>query len=97
MESAPVPPMTIALPVPIVMSSLPPMPGSVVSTSPTVIGSEPNGDGLSAIPRILPASPRMMFVSDPPLTMSPPWPAMTTFRPVPIVIVSFAPSAGVVE
>ena len=61
-ESAPVPPMTIAPPAPIGIVSPPPIPGAVVSTMPSVIGSAPNGFVSSDAAKIRPLSPRITFV-----------------------------------
>ena len=97
--SPPVPPITIALPSPTVIVSLSPlaMPGFVVWTRPTVIGSEPNCDGLPLTPSISPLSPRMMFVPEPPRIVSWPLPPTTIAWPAPIVIWSLPPSVGSVD
>src|SRR5947208_15767406 len=81
--SAPVPPRTIASPVPIVISSSPPTVGAVVPTRPTVIGSEPNGDGLPATPSISPESPTTIVEPEPPRATSPRWHAASRVAPGP--------------
>ena len=95
--SAPVPPITIALPVPVWITSSPPTPGAVVSTRPSVIGSVPNGLVFAPAAKIRPLSPRITFVPAPPVIMSAPWPPTTIAWPAPIVIVSFPPSVGSVD
>ena len=95
--SAPVPPITIAEPVPVWIVSLPPMPGAVVSTIPSVIGRSPNGFVFAPAAKIAPLSPRMMFVPVPPVIVSLPAPPITIARPEPTVIMSLPPSVGVVE
>ena len=97
MTSPIVPPKTIASPVPVVMWSTPPMPGAVVWTRPTVIGSVPKRSLSEAAARIWPLSPRMMAVPMPPVIVSSPWPPTTIALPEPTVIVSLPPSAGSVE
>ena len=97
MTSPAVPPNTIASPVPVVMLSLPPMPGAVVWTSPTVIGSVPKRSASEEAARIMPLSPRMTLVPEPPVIVSLPWPPTTIALPEPRVIWSLPPSVGSVE
>ena len=94
--SAPVPPITIALPSPTVIESSPPFaaPGYVVCTMPTVIGSVPKRFVSAPAAKIRPLSPRMMFVPEPPRIVSLPAPPTTIARPAPIVIWSSPPSVG---
>ena len=95
--SAPVPPITIELPSPTEIVSLPPIPGAVVSTIPIVIGRLPKRFVSEPAAKIAPLSPRMTFVPEPPVIVSLPAPPTTIARPAPIVIVSLPPSVGVVE
>ena len=99
MWSAPVPPITIALPSPTVIESSPPFaaPGYVVCTMPTVIGSVPKRFVSEPAAKIRPLSPRMMFVPEPPRIVSLPAPPTTIARPAPIVIWSSPPSVESVE
>jgi hypothetical protein len=72
--SAPTPPSTIDVPVPVPIVSLPPTPGAVVSTRPSVIGAF----GVSArAETILPLSPSTMLVPSCVVIWSSPMPPTT--------------------
>ena len=91
--SAPVPPITIALPAPIVDRVVAADAGAVVWTRPSVIGRPPKRFVSVAAAKIWPLSPRITFVPEPPVIVSLPAPPTTIALPGADVIWSLPPSA----